>query len=234
MLFLVTKRGVRARAVRCVLGAALLLTLPLGAARAATITFDLDTVISGTAPVGATPWMTATLDDSFGGSDTVRLTLSTTNLTGGSGGESLALFFLNFDPILAPTQLSFTVFDESGALEADTTISTGVNAFMADGDGEYDIQFDFPPPPGQGDARFTGGETVAYDMTYGLGDIDVSSFNFLSEEGGGQGNFLVAGHVQRINGESSGWIGTPIPEPETGILLGLGLFGLAALGGRSR
>ena len=49
---------------------------------------------------------------------------------------------------------------------------------------------------------------------------------FFSDEGGGQGTFLAAAHIQRINGNDSGWIGV-VPEPSTASLLALGLVGLA-------
>ena len=45
-------------------------------ASATSITFDLDTTFSGSAPAGGSPWATATFDDAFGGSETVRLTMS--------------------------------------------------------------------------------------------------------------------------------------------------------------
>jgi hypothetical protein len=195
---------------------------------AATLTLGLDVEFSGATPPvsGTTPWVTATFDDSFGGPNTVRLTMTADNLTGGGGGENLELFFFNFDPLLDPTLLTFSAIDTSASNpengQGDNGIFTGVNAFMADGDGNYDIQFNFPPPPGGGGNRFTGGESVIYDITY-TSAIDANSFNFFSDEGGGQGTFLAAAHIQRINGNDSGWIGV-VPEPATGMLLGGGLF----------
>jgi hypothetical protein len=60
-------------------------------ATAATLTLGLDYEFSGGAePVSATtPWVTITLDDSFGGPNTVRMTFEATNLTGGTTGESV-------------------------------------------------------------------------------------------------------------------------------------------------
>lgn len=197
-----------------------------GSGRAATLTFGLDVEFSGgTAPGGPTPWVTASFDDSFGGPNTVRLTMSAANLLGGSGGENIALFHFNFDPVLDPTQLVFTAI--SNATAVPNAINTGVDAFVADGDGRFDIQFDFPPPPGQGAARFTGGETVVYDLTY-IAPIDVNSFNYSSVMGGGNGSYLAAAHILRTpnGGNDSGWIGA-VPEPGTASLLGLGLAGLA-------
>lgn len=199
--------------------------LPVGPAAATILSFGLDVEFSGgTAPASGTqPWVSFTLDDSFGDANTVRLTMSADNLTGGTGGENIDGFYFNFDPLLDPTLLTFTVVNN--AASTPNSINTGVNAFMADGDGSFDIFFDFPPPPGSGAARFTGGEVVIYDITY-TSAISASSFIFPSEEGGGNGSYLAAAHILRTgDGTESGWIGVSsvIPEPQTGALLGIGL-----------
>jgi hypothetical protein len=194
---------------------------------AASITFGLDTEFSGgVAPAsGITPWVTATFDDSYGGPNTVRVTMSAPNLTGGQGGEAIGKFYFNFDPLLDPTQLTFTVVDNSASIP--NSIGTGVNLFMADGDGNFDIVFNFPQPPGIGSERFTEGESIIYDLTY-TSAIDVSSFEYFSEMGGGQGAFLTAAQVQRTGGGTeSGWIGA-VPEPSTALLLASGLLLLGA------
>jgi hypothetical protein len=207
-------------------------------AGAATLTLGLDVEFSGATPPvsGTTPWVTATFDDSVGGPNTVRLTMTADNLTGGTTGENIELFHFNFDPLLDPTALSFTAVDNSASNpengQGDNGIFTGVNAFMANGDGNYDIVFNFPPPPGQSGNRFTGGESVIYDITY-TSAIDVNSFNHFSDEGGGQGTYLAAAHIQRINGNDSGWIGV-VPEPSTAALFGLGMVGVASIRRRRR
>lgn len=218
-------RGGLRLALAGLLGLALLAASP---ASALTITFDLDVEFSGaTPPAGATPWMTITIDDAAdpGGANSVRVTISNVNLT---GTEFVELVDLNFDPALDPTQLTFTAVNMSAV--GSVSFLTGVDAFMADGDGNFDLMLDLPPPPGNFAAKFTAGETIVFDLTY-TAAITANSFDFLSAAGGGQGSFLAAAHVKGIGaaGEDSGWIG--VPEPGT-VLLGLGMLGLLAFRGR--
>ena len=65
-------------------GVACALALGLGSvAGAATLTLGLDVEFSGgTTPAGTPPFLTATFDDSFGGPNDVRLTMSSSGLVG--------------------------------------------------------------------------------------------------------------------------------------------------------
>jgi hypothetical protein len=179
------------------------------------IIMELDDEFSGgTNPAGPTPWLTAIFQDF--GAGTVRLTMDAAGLT---GTEFVSEWSFNLNPALVPTSLVFTPVDISDV--GSPTINLGVDAFQADGDGNFDIQLDFPTSgSGGGAMRFTSGESVVYDITYGgVGTFNESSFNFVSAPGGGNGSFHTAAHVQGIgaSGSFSGWIGNESPpRVETG------------------
>jgi hypothetical protein len=193
----------------------------------ADLIFELDQEFSGaTPPAGPAPWLTAVVQNS--GTDTVTLTL-TSNLI---DDEFVSEWNFNFDPTGDLDGLNFVQGSGPTAV-----VTTGLDAFQADGDGQYDINFVFPQAPPA--VRFGAGATAVFTIT-GLG-ITESSFDFLSAPAGGHGPFKSAAHVQGIapTGSNSGWVAPDgniplaVPEPAT-ILSALMLLPLGLLAVRRR
>jgi hypothetical protein len=210
-------------------------------ARATVIQSNIDQVFSGTAtPSGSTPWLTATFDDAFPGrlAGQVQVTLS---IPGLADPEKVDGWYINVDDgvsagtsgtAIDPTTLSFSSPTKVGTFD-DPAINLGTDAFKADGDGKYDIRFDFSTSNGH---EFGTGESVSYIIT-GPAFMDAHSFTFLSKPAGGNGPFYEAAHILAIGqGGDSVWArptdrpGNPVPEPSA-IVLGF-IGGCAALGAR--
>ena len=189
-----------------------------GDAYGSLITFDLSVEFSeATPPAEAAPWLNATFNDG-GSPGSVVLTLTNTNLI---GSEMVSQWIFNLDPDLNPGDLVFSPPTKTGSFTS-PSISTGVNAFKADGDGKFDIKLAFATGGGEDD-RFGAGEGVEYTIT-GIPSLTSGSFDFLSAPSGGHGPFPTAAHVQSIGaGEDSGWVS--IPEPAAMSLLLVGAVG---------
>jgi len=190
---------------------------------AGTVVYDSSLEFSGgTTPVGAAPWLRATFDDG-GGSGKVNLKFDATNLT---GSEFVSGLYFNLNPALDPLALTFGSITKVGSFQ-DPTITTGVDAFKADGDGKYDLLFSFATSgQGGGSLRFGAGESMSLDIS--APGLTAASFNFLSAPDGGHGPYYTAAHVQSIGtGDGSGWV--TVPEPSTYLLATLAGFGLWAI-----
>ncbi len=194
-------------------------------ARSAAINFNFGQVFTGSGPVSPIqPWVQATFADVTPG--TVLLTVTNPNLT---GYENVDELYFNLNPIYSPNDLSFTLQSSSAGFTP-PTISEGVNSFKADGDGKYDVLFQFS----QGGNAFGVGDSMIYVISGGanIPNLNAMDFAYMSAPAGGNGPFYSAIHVQRISsptGTTSGWV-APLdnqyvvaPEP------GAGLFGLLAI-----
>src|SRR5437773_757344 len=123
--------------MRNLLKASLLVTVMTWASAtpASALTLTLNTLFSGAQPAGD---VTVTITDA--GANTVQLVFALPGSYTGTG-QFITEWDLNLDPFVTPT---FT--HVSGATAG---VTSGLNFEKADGDGYYDIFFDFPSgPPG--------------------------------------------------------------------------------------
>jgi hypothetical protein len=203
-----------------ILVAALFLLFQPVSLKADTLTFNPRFLFSGTSPTGSQPWLTATFSSDTPG--TVTLTMSSSFK---DPGEFVTEWDFNLNPALDPASLS--IIYNSGP---SASVSKGTNAFLADGDGYFDIRFLFPTDPQE--SRLKGTSTSVYTI---IGDsITASSFDYLSYINGGEGVYHTGAYIQGIpSGVGSGWIGNSVRVPEPGILILLGLS-LTAIGVASR
>lgn len=180
------------------------------------LTFGLDYVFSGPGiPGNPGPWGTATFSDVAGG---VQLTMDASGLT---GTEFFGSWYFNLNSALNPASLNFAAQSNVGVDPSSVTIGQGANAFKADGDGFFDIIFDFAS---SGANRLGAGDSITYLIT-GIPGLTAADFNYVSV-GGPVSGFHTAAHLQAstVNGQSL-WVadgdtpGGPVPEPTTYLVL---------------
>jgi hypothetical protein len=193
--------------------------------------YQFDNAFSGGAPVGPAPWIDATFRDTANG---VLLTVDNGGLV---GGEFLGSLYLNINPADTAKIPNLTFTFESGSSGvAAPTIQTGEDGFQADGDGKYDILFNFDTSNA---GRFGAGDTITY-LISGIPGLTSADFEYLSTHSGGHGPFDAAGHVQGIgpSASDSGWVEPSMgplpvatPEPATTVMLLFagGIFGAKRL-----
>lgn len=188
-------------------------------------------------PSGTPPWGRATFQGNMDGS----VTLTLENLLQGAG-EFFDKWLFNLNTTLTPSALTFAYVSGQDTSPAGTVTSTDLHQdadgndgqFKADGDGYYDIKFDWTTN------AFVGGETSVWTITSSEGDLVGNDFGFESIDGAGPGTFFSAAHVGGLedpngapgNTDGSGWIASDgamvIPAPGAMVLaaLGLGLVGV--------
>ena len=210
-----------------VLAAMLLLSAK---ANASSLLYQFDTPFpSDPSPAGSGPWIDASFQDVSGG---VLLTITNVSLISGefiqgNGSGANGGFFFNLNPNDNPNNLVFTSVYANGNFG--TSILTGENAYKADGDGKYDIVFDFSTH------NFSVGSSISY-LISGIPGLNADSFAYLSAPAGGSGPFYAAVHVMGLppNASNSTWVEpgggpqvVPVPEPAPAVLaaVSFGLWG---------
>jgi hypothetical protein len=209
-------------------------------------------------PGGAQPILRAVFDDTLDayGSNGVRLTLTTLNLT---STEYVLQWLFNFTG--DASLLMFNVVNNTDA--PPTATNAGNDAYPGDGGGAYDLQFAFTNASGAD--RFTNGEMIVYDIYTASTAIGADDFDDVSSNPPGEQNFLSAAQIGGIlldpnddatagiclagNPEwtpedgydcGSGWIAggyTPqsvVPVPPAVWLFGTGLLGLVGVARRKQ
>jgi len=219
-------------AVAAGFAAALLLAPP----DAKALSFTLDTVLNGTGPTSASPWLLATFANN--GANTVTLTL-TSSLEVAS--EFISAVAFNVAPGIVPSSLSIVQNPVAAPIPTSILHTTG-NAQNLTGGGSAGFGFDVQiawgtaGPPSNA-ARFNNTDVVSFTLTRtGLTEND---FNFTNT---GSAAAHLAAHVQGIPVAGGGTISgaiqddppTIVPEPGTWLLMATGLLGLLGYGWRKR
>jgi hypothetical protein len=156
--------------------------------------------VGSVAPAAGTPWLTLTTT-TLSGADAgkVRLEFEAPGLV---GIEYVDEWYLNLDPALDQTKLSFGSAAKTGS-------------YTAGPDGRFDIRLAFSTSNTSGGInRFTGGDKLSYTVSYSLGSITAESFDFFSNSTGLYGPYHTAAHVQAtgLDAKGSAWIHS-VPEP---------------------
>jgi hypothetical protein len=184
------------------------------------ILYQFDNIFSysgASSPAGLAPWLDATFQDTANG------VLLTINDVGLSAGEFLSSIYFNITPADNVNNLIFSYQNGSSGLTS-PTIQTGEDGFKADGDGKYDILFNFSTAAS---GRFGAGDSITY-LISGIAGLAATDFSFMSTPAGGHGPFYAAAHIQGIGGSAgnSVWVDPslgplilPVPEPASGAVL---------------
>ncbi len=186
-------------------------------------------------PPGPPPWIIITLDD-IANNGSLEMTIDNAGLLSGGFVSEL---YLNFDDTEDVTLLNFAhlagqdvgSFIAPSVGSATTPIELGMNAYKADGEGYFDIRFEFDTTSNAPDKRLGPGESIAYTITHPSVWLTLEMFLQWSEASGGSGPYVAAVHLQGSEPSIGGWFshgtsedgGEPVivPEPASGILLAL-------------
>jgi hypothetical protein len=187
------------------------------------ITFDLTTPLPGEPTLsGSLPWLTATISVQGG---IATLAMSAPGLT---ASENIKEWWFHFNDPSNPSKTPPPYFQYVSGVAASGILysqnNLGPNS-SAQGGG-FDIKFDFPDA-NSSDARFVGGEFSVY--TIEVAEVQLT-LDWFTKSIGNQ-FYYSAAHVRSLypTGDSSK-IGdpitpSPVPEPATMLLFGMGLSG---------
>ncbi len=174
----------------------------------------------GWVPSGPAPWARATFEDI--GLNQVSLTMESRFIV--QPDEYIKGWYFNFEPPGEGFDLDHLSILYDSGVEPEGVFKSW-DTYAADGDGSFDILFDFWNDNSDAN-RFAGEDSAVFTIT-GTG-ITAWSFFGLSFPGGNSPDGLyTAAHVGSIgpDGEESGWI--TIPAPGAALL---GMMGLAVVG----
>jgi hypothetical protein len=215
-----------------------LLLLPrLAAGAAITMSFG-ETFSNNVNPGGSGPWLLINFNDATAsaGND-IRITMTAVGL---EDDEFISSVYLN---IL--TQYPVGSFSGQVITDPNSTYAGALyqqNAYKADGDGLYDLLFNFQSADC---CRFGADYQFVFDINLISGTLLLAQFIEQSFPDGGSGPFFGAAHLQGIAGDPFGtstWIrpnlppgsddppgdDPVVPEPATIAMMGTGLIAIAA------
>lgn len=183
--------------------------------QASVLMYELNTVFSmnSVAPDNPAPWLTARFEDI--GSNLVQLRLTASNFPlDGTGSDpsptKVNSWWFNFNSTKNVNNLQFTLQPGSSSVSAPTILKEatdgafepgggGNHGFKADGDGYFDILFDFTT----GMDAFIANESLIYNISLTGGAVLASDFNFSSfgspPSSSPYGNAAHLGHTQTNN-----------------------------------
>lgn len=176
----------------------------------AAIQFDFSNLATGSTPAGTAPW--ATLVGNQNGANRVDFTFS--HNASSAAGQFITRLYLNISPF--PGNLALTLV---GATPQYSSHSFSQNGH-SDASSSFDFEMQFGTSnAGGGLARLEPGESMSFFIT-GTG---LTESSFLAMSGGTPRQAMI--HLQGIPGGQSGKL-TPVPEPATLGVLGIGAIAL--------